>query len=223
MDFLEIQQLILNYLRRPEDEIGDEVNSAINRVCKRAASMHDFVVLEQRVEGTYTSLAVTVPLSTLFSSVSVRTVKSVQLLANTGDDYGDPLKIISYTELQKFRQRQRDAAGGTASVLPYSTYIAFIQGDSNLAENLGLYPVPDGTRYLLGEVSTWPTELSADTDTNFLLTNFPNYVLFAVCAELFFYLRSDDRAKFTDEAVTREWQYVLNWDAKLRATTGTQL
>lgn len=223
MDFATTKTLVLNYIRRPSTEVSTEVGDAINRICKFAAANHDFAVLEYALEGTYTAGAVTIPFSTIFTGVDVRMIRSLQLLTSTGDDYGDPLKIVTYTELQKFRQRQRDSGGGTVTSLNNSSYVAFIQGDTDELPNLGLYPVPASAEYVKAELAIWPVTLTGDTDTNFLLTYFPQYVLFATCFDLLYFLKIDERSMFTAEAVKGLWEQVVAWDIKLRNTTGGRL
>lgn len=221
MDFQTATNLVLNYIRRPSAEVSAEVKEAINRAVQWAVTSHDFLVLESEKEVTYPLATAGVKLSTLLTDPLFKSLIDVQLLELPGDDYGDPLKIVSFQELQSWKQRLRDSANDLPDLVN-SPFVTFV-GSVDRVPSLQFFPVPATNLPLRVRYNQKLPELVLAADTNFILQEFPDYILYKACFSLFFYLKTDERAMFAKEAVQIEWERLTRWDEKLRYTTGPKL
>jgi hypothetical protein len=224
--FLQAQTAVLDYINRPSSEMLTVVKREINLTILWMQRMHKFQYSERVIRLTYPATAVSIDLTEPCGG-RLRDVINLQLLSTDTGIAGRPLWVRSFDAIIQERSKFLRGHRHDEDELPQNSdltfdswvtrnasYYGFLSG-----ENLGLYPTPTVTQYLLINLHIWLAELSADSDTNFLLENCYDFIILKTLQRYNTYSKQDGRNPVSAEELAILWEGIKQWDGQVMVST----
>lgn len=215
---------LLSYANRSSAEHSVEAKREVNAAFLRL-NRHPFKFLERNDHLTYAVATVAnndvVSMKwTEFAELSsdstpdVFMPMSLQKIVSAGNPEGDPIRMVSYAELQAMRRRfsnQEDLSNHQDSILGPAGVVAFF-----LNEGIGLYPAPESNVTLRLHYIQKVPELSADGDQNIFTKVAWDVVLLYAGYRFNIYLGEFDKATALYNAFKVEFEALQAWDNTLQ-------
>ena len=184
MDFGELKTRVANYLHR--DDLTDTIPDFIEQAQARINHDIDTMSMDKAV-----SLTVTASIKEVTMPTDILELKSVRI------PFAGGVRTLVQRSLVQNSQVLETTDGATAAPLFYARY-----GDI-----LELTPIPESATTLEIIYKARLASFVDDTDTDFLLTNYPNIYVYASMLEAMPFLIADQRVgiwrDFYKEEVTR--------------------
>jgi hypothetical protein len=191
--------------------------------------MHQFHFAERVVKLTYPANAFSIDVATACEG-RPRDYKSFQLLAGVDSTEGLNLYARTYSAIMADKFKYQRSANpvdfdendfGQSTVPPdeaaYSTFVSrnhrnfvFFTGS-----NVGLYPTPQSDKFLMIGLHIFLNDLSADGDTNFLLDNCYDFVIYKSLRRLNVMMKTEGRIMGSQAEIDEMWLSVLQWDKEV--------
>jgi hypothetical protein len=183
---------------------------AVNRSLSWMLNQHDFLYNETSASVTIgTSGTVTLP------------TDFAKLVSACYASEGKQIPVVTYS---LFRARKALYEQRTTATLSDPSYFEDFVSDQNgmwlvqRGQVLEAFPVPTVDTQVSLYYQKDFTPLAATTDTNFLLSAFPDTVMLKAITSTFrAYLRQDVASSFPAELFLAEWNAVIAWDTSLRS------
>lgn len=222
MTFLELQNKLLGYLHRPASEMGSIVEFEINAAILQVQRWHEFKFAERLVEITYPANTATLTLTGACEG-TMRNLISAQMLSESGNGFGQVLKIINYNSLIQ-RRMKYEKTYSCNNDNPRTSHGDFVQEARGydlflMNDAIGLYPTPTVDVLLLLNLNIWLPELTDDTDHNFLTDYAYDFVIDKTLSRLHYYLKDDERSEEFDKKIAEDFEAMKQWDAQIRRVT----
>ena len=216
---------LLDYVNRPVSESGARAAREINNAIRLAQRRRIFKRTERLFKVTYPANALTINLTDAAGGLP-RDFQTVQLLSESGANFGLPLRIKTYdeiiSELDKYQrtnvvdefavegQDWDDPRRLPNFIQKIHKYYGFLVNDQ-----FGLYPTPTQDVNLLFNLHIWLPTLEKDSDTNFFLEECYDYVTMSALAKLNLSLKHDARYPITAAELKFLWDSVEAWDGTI--------
>lgn len=197
MNFQNLREAVADYAQLSLGENQRRIDRCLNMALMLAQQRHPFENNKDFGVGTYPANQFLVDVNALFSANNIKALHSVQLLDTATDTRGVPLPIEPYEQLvERMRRWQGNyiptlaindidqmKAGLMTEFEEYlrlqAPYIVFTRG-----KDFGLYPTPTEDKYLLLHYTNFLSDLSADSDSNFLTESGWNWMMLQAVAYL---------------------------------------
>lgn len=233
MDFKTAYEELLSLTGRPANSDWIPVaKTAIRHAQTWAQRSHNFKMLETFGGFTYPKDAKTVDITSICDG-TIKTVLDAMLVEDhTSEFWGIPLElenVRSITDrLRDLDHDQRQFFGLDSTNIQrheHMTYLVhnrpahrafkfFMTGNC-----IGLYPVPSESQEISLYFIKWLPDLSADTDTNFLLDFGWDFLSYKALQFFNTFLKEDARVQVSEALLNRAWMSLVEWDSELSGGT----
>lgn len=200
----------------------DFLAAAINMARQASERQHDFELCKVKVD-LVVSLTAGGDLTNAKlagTSTAVRVKKVIKGFVPTAVTDGYiPVATITRAKHLHYLQRQADRFGMRPDIKqwPVRDSLLFLVRDTNT-----MYLTPaDPTGYISDPVTIkmdvvrWLPEYTADTDTDFLLTDCTEYMLFKTVTLMQPFMKEDVRVPLAAAQLEQAWRTVIAWDSQL--------
>lgn len=224
MNYLEAANALLDYLRRPEDELLTQAKREINAACAWANRNYNFKYAEEIAVYTYTANSNFINILDSNSNPKIVSIHSAQILSDTASRDGTTIRVIEYSKLNEWKKKYQDRFVSVDPMTTSNNDFPTVVSDnfpyilSLMGKSVGLYPVPSSDVNLMIHYNSMLPPLVNDSDTNFLLTYCWDFVLSKSMMRMLMLLHDTDANLISTVAsqVNVEWDSCKRWDSMLR-------
>lgn len=216
-DFYSLKQVILGCVARTSKAFVAGSTNFVDVAINNAV-----IYAQRRVDFEWNKGVIVVPCATVGS------------LLNALDENGEPVKVKKI--IKAFGAKQPTIGDSTS--VPYLSRVSQIADDTTgrlnhcccsgnrvVHEGLKVFHAPEinEAHNLYFYAVKWLPRLVADEDTNFLLEQAFDFLMYRSILELNFFIKEDERFQVSKVMLEDAWQSVITWDASLVSPTETEI